>query len=478
MQEELKLVGEDQRNFLAFVESMKSVWQGVGQKHDSVGTPGNNYYGPGGPLSYTMARPDVYSALIQPRSFISSLPIVPSRIINEVTQILTGQTAGTGENPTSVCGDPPSPGRLKFCKVNNPYGQFFIKSNTVEVTGLGLYDAHGVMPIQVRNYSQGNDPLIPDPLRTAGVDFASETALRLYELGTQLQRIMAQIEVDGDSSLAPASTELGWIREYDGLSRQIRDGITDISGVTCPAADSLVVNWGTVVGGEVNGLTFPQLLHDVYYSRQQLARKVGMQGTVWAWVMDERLFRQVAFLFACTYAYARCGDATDANPIGRSAAELERRFVEMQNGQYLLIAGIPVPVMFTSGAELDDSTSPIEGGRVFLVPMGWNGAPLTYLPYAPLTPDMQQWNALGNTTARFTTNGGLYHMAMRSNGFCDELLATGRLRMQVDAPFLAARIDDIDFNSYLGYRSFDVNSSSFLNGGVTAYSNVFTPPEV
>jgi hypothetical protein len=125
----------------------------------------------------------------------------------------------------------------------------------------------------------------------------------------------------------------------------------------------------------------------------------------------------------------------------------------------------------TGGAEVTDSTSPITNGRIFLVPMRWQGNDLTYLHFAPQTQDQEAWNALGNSTGRFISNGGLYHMATRSNGFCDQLLATGRVRLHVDARFLGARVDGISFESYVGYRSFDPNSSSFYDGGITQYTN-------
>lgn len=474
--ENMKLVGEDQRNFVAFMNKMATEWAS-GRKHDPVGSPSQMYYTNGGVLSYPMSRPDVYSALLQPKSFISMLPLMASRVQNEVVTIMTGQTASTGTNPDDVCGEPPQPGNLKFCRVNNVYGQFFVGSKVIDTDQLDLVDHFNVQPIQIQNTAAGNDPLVPDLLKQPNVNFGSEDALKLYEVYTMLQRIMSEIEIDGDSSLAPANTELGWIREYDGLSLKITDGIEDISGTACPAADSLVETWGDTVDATVNGLTLPQLLHDVYFSRQQLARKVGMQGTAFDWVMDERLFRQVAFVFACTYAYARCGDATDALPISRTMAELERRFNEMVNGQFLLIAGMPVPVLFTSGAEVDDSVTPITGGRIFLVPRAWNGRPLTYLQFSAKTQAGNDWDRRSNTTARFISNGGLYRFATRSNGFCDQLLAKGHIRLMVDARFLGARIDDVTFNSYVGYRSYNPNSSSFYNGGVTTYTNTFVPDE-
>lgn len=444
----------------------------LGQKHDPTGTVVGGIYANGGLFSNPIVRPQTFSAIQQPDSFISRLPLFKSLIQNEVSRILTGMTDASGTNPTTVCDNPPIPGNLKACITNLTFGKAFVGSKLKDTTEVGLFDSYGVQPVEVQNWASDTSPLVPDPLRMTGVNFASEAALNLYEVSTFLRRIMARIEIDGNAALEPAATELGWIKEFMGLSRLIVDGITDIYGNACPAADSLVEAWDEAADATVNGLTIVQLIHDLYFAKEDLARQVGMEGTRFYWVMDRRLFRTLVFLFSCTYAMARCTDGSAGNPIERGAAELERRFFEQWNGRYLLISGMPVEVRFTSGAEIEEGTP--NTGRIFLVPDSWNGRALTYLQYFPLdNAQVQEFNRIGNTTGRFYSNAGLYAFATRSNGFCDQLLTVSKLRMKVETPFLAARIDGVTFNNYVGYRNWNPAGSSFYNGGSTFYTQYF-----
>jgi hypothetical protein len=86
----------------------------IGQKNDPSGsTPtastlhGANY-GNGsqyGLFSAPGVRPDRFSALSRPRSMTSLLRPQKSDLINEIVEIVTGQTAGTTTNATGWCAD-------------------------------------------------------------------------------------------------------------------------------------------------------------------------------------------------------------------------------------------------------------------------------------------------------------------------------------------------------------------------------------
>ncbi len=462
-----------EREYKQFIlDTAKALQQGF--KHDPSGSPYTPAYGPGGIFSDPYERPDMFSAVLAPKTFLDALDIMPSNVTNEVTSILTAQTDNTGTNPETTCGTPATPGDLYKCSVVNRFGKLFLGSGVTDVSEIGEMDTFGVQPRQILNYARGDSPLVPEPLRNAKLNPLSESARRLMRVGQAVRIALGRIEVDGDNSLAYNATELGWLKEFDGLSRLIKDGYTDTSGETCPAADSLVEDWNAGTGDTVNGLTWAQALVDAYFSRQQLSRKVGMDGVVWVWVMDERLFRETVFQMACAYAYTRCGDATDAKPVVRQAAEVERLAIEMERGQFLMMGGIRVPVLFTTGAEVTEAEGGVLTGRAYLVPMQWNGAKLTYISYKPMNnSDINEFNQMGNTTARFTSNNGLYIMATRSSGFCDELLVASKMRLQVRTPFLGARFDGVEFSGYIGYRSALPGASSFYSGGTSYFNSPF-----
>lgn len=465
------------QEFTQFAQ-LYDAYKARGAKHDIAdGTAiTGGLYQAGGIFSYPYGNPTVFSALMQPRTFMSVLPLRQSNVENEVVTILTGMTDATGENADTVCGDPPTPGNLKVCRVGLQFGKAYVGSKVFDLTEVGGQEFYSANEVQIQNFAMSGDPLTPDPLRIANASFFSDSARRLFEVGTMLRRILARIEIDGDVTLAPNASELGWIREFSGLSRLVKDGYTDVGGSACPAADSLVETWGDAVDATVNGMTLPQLLNDMYFSRQMLAFQLGMEGTTFALVMDMRLFRSLAYQFACNFVFTRCGNATDALPINRTDEQISNRFREFMAGQYLPLEGMNVPVLFTSGAEVDTSDTPFTAS-IFIVPLSWNGRALTEIEYFNLNNGVvQEFNQMANTTGRMYSNNGLYAFATRSWGFCDQLLAVTKMRLKLWTPFLAARIDDIEFNGYVGYRNWDPAGSSFYNGGTTFYNAQLPDP--
>lgn len=452
---------------------------GIGSKHDPTGAPIANYYGNGGPFSYPYARPEIYSTVLQPTSLWGSLPMRQSRTQNEVREFLTSAAAASGTNPDNVCGVPPIPGALAVCRVWTPFGQYFAGTPVIDVTQVGMYDTYATQPREIQNFVDASGWFVPQPLATPGANLASEEAIQMFTLGTMIARQGATVEIDGDPSLLPAATELGWIKEPRGLSRIITDGYEDVSGTACPALDSIVVDWAAAVDAETSLAydgSLPMLMHDIYFMLQSRARMVGMADTRWAITMPEQLFGRLSFVWACTYALGRCGTSTDTTAtINREMATIEARYNEMRRGQYLLIAGVPVEVRFTTGYEVTEALE-VQTGSIYFVPIRGNGRDLTYLEYFPMdNPDARAFNSFGNTTGRFYANNGLFAFAVRSNGFCDQWLVTYRPRLIVETPFLAARIDGITFSGFIGFRSPFPGNADYVGGGVATYTTPFPP---
>lgn len=430
-------------------------------------------HGAGGIFSEPGGRGGVYSAIVQPLTWIEGLSLVRSEYANEAVEILTAQSATVGTNPTGWCGEPVTPGTLHKCKVIRTLGKMFVGGKKVESPEIGKLKDRADVERQILNFAQQGDPLLPDLLTSAGVNLRSMAAQQLLEIGIAARRAIAPVTIDGNAALASNATNKGWIKEFDGLSRLIKTGYADAASSTaCPAADSLVMTWNAAIDGTVGGRQIVELLHDVYYSRMQLAQDLGFEGIAFEWVMDKRLFRNLVFLFACTYANARCADGGAGKPVSREATAIEARQSEMMQGQYLLIDGQAIPVRFTSGSEVTQSGETLTGD-IFLVPLGWSGGNLTYIEYFPLdNPYLSEWNALSDSVGRQVINNGLYMLAKRSDGFCDQLIAASQMRLMLDTPMLAARVDDVQFQSYVGYRSFDpANTTYWYGGGVSSFGS-------
>jgi hypothetical protein len=139
----------------------------------------------------------------------------------------------------------------------------------------------------------------------------------------------------------------------------------------------------------------------------------------------------------------------------------------------VLIGGEAVPVSFTSGYDTNMTAPAVDS--IYFVPRYGASRELTFLEYFPLNnPVVQEWNRISNTTDRFYTNNGMFAFASRSVGFCDQLLMTTQLRLIVETPFLAGRIDNISFPLVTGFRSPFPGNSSYVNGGTNANFNQFT----
>lgn len=460
--------GMQDANFGRFIEAMKAAF-----KHDpAAGTPYATAYGEGGVFNYAYSRPDLYSAMPVMNTFVGSLAVTVSPIANEIVSVVTGQSDTTGTAPTNFCGDPATVGDLYRCNIVRTYGSLFLKTTKVQVPDVGGFDTYGVQPQTILNYARGDDPYVPEPLRSPNLNPISDMSKLLWQLGNDVRRSIQRIEVTGDGS---TSTRREWITDFDGLERVIKDGYTTAgTATTCEGVDSEVFDWGQAFDATdaTTGLTLPQLIHDLVFSRQDLADITGMSGVTWALVMDKRLFRQLSFIFACAYAYTRCGFTPGAgSPIPQSATEIITAREAMQRGNFLLVSGQQIPVLFTSGAEVENDAGTLTSS-LFGVPMSWNGNPLTYMQHFPLNNTaINEFNQLGGFgVRRFATNNGMYLMATRSDGYCDEILVASKMRLMCDTPFLGFRIDGIEYTGYEGYRDTLPGLSSFVTGGVSAFT--------
>lgn len=464
-----------EREFKAFVtqvvEELNKNGGSMRLKHDITGTPVPTLYGPGGLLSSPYDRPEMWSAQMSNITFLNALPVFKSKVLNEIQRVFTGITAGAKAASDAACAPGDTPGDLKTFDMLRKFGHLKLTSKPVDMSLLGLYDTYGVDERTVLNFAQSNNRFMPDPLR--GMNPASDWAKQLYTLSFEIEQALARVEITGDISQTGAAAAIGWRQEFDGLDKMIRSGYTSATGggYASPAVDSLVEGWNTAIGGSVNGYDIVRLYNAMYFSRQQLARKLGLNVN-WAFVGDERLFFELTFLAGCTYAYARCSDGDAAAPISRTAQEIEARTIEMRNGQYLLVSGLRIPFFMTSGAEVADSEAP--EGTLFIVPLNANGRPVTYLQHAPMdNEDITRYIEANKVDGVVVANNGLYLITTSRTDSCNQTTIQARMRLLVDMPFLGARIDGIEFPGYVGYRSGLVGDASHYNGGTTYWNSPF-----
>ena len=451
----------------------------IGQKNDpSSATPTQSQVLQGqsftnanqyGLFSSPGVRPERFSALMRPRSMASILRPQKSDLINEIVEIMTGQTAGTTTAQTDWCAPGALAGVLKTCQQIYSFGNFKMNTRVTPIQEVGMLRNRADIPGEILNRPPRENPFIPDRMYQL-TDTRNQLQYTLYTLGVQIER---SFETELWRGVAGTNTNItGWWKDFNGLDSLVKTGYVDaVTGLACPAADSIVISWNADVGATVDGSNIVQSFADQYYAVNDTAEQVGLPGVQFAFVLRKEFFRALTEVWSCQYLTYRCQSSNAGQPIQITGDETNRLRLEMQNGQYLLIDGVPVPVVFSDGIQLEQlggGTPKTLRADAYLLPISWNGRPLINVSY----------HDMGNAYAREFANAiypsaeflndGMYMLGKREAGGCVELEISMKMRAFLETPFLAVRWDDISFSYGAQSRVADP-STTFLykNGGST-----------
>lgn len=427
----------------------------------NTGTPSE-----GGIFTAPGVRPDMFSTLGQPMDITSILNPTPSEFAQERVGVLTGQLDTSGTNPDDSCGEPVRPGALKTCQQNYSFGEFYMGSNKMKISDAGMIANRAVTPRRILNEAQTN-PFLPSVLQGANVDFQSIEAQQLFQLGTAMRRAVSVVAITGNPATAAGSAEPGFIREFTGLDNLIVTGHTDaVTGETCPAVDSVVVSFSADVftgTDALSGRKITAIMTDMYFGRQTVAMQLGVTAT-WAWVMPFALFRELTYAYANQY-YETRSPGVVGNPFQTQQEGIKRLQVEMLNGYYLLMDGVPVPVLFSDGIPLEVGGGNYKKADIFLLATSVQGRSGLQFEYFNIdNPYARQLRSRFNGELE-TLNGGMYLLGAERSFDCMELRIVGKMRMWHEAPFLCGKIQDLLFVSNINYRSPLPGVTGYVNGG-------------
>lgn len=457
-------------------------------KHNASGTTptANPVYGPNwngsafGPMSLPGFRDGMFSTLVRPRTLSSLFGVEPSLNANEKIGVMTGVTAGSGTNPSDFCGTAITAGQLKRCVQNYVWGKFKIKSQLVNVMEIGEHNDYAdYQPHHLYNQAAPQSPFLPDLM--GKLDLANRPGIvlnnELFTMGVQTERSFERVLVAGNIATAPASAQPGFIREFNGLERQITTGKADFdTGIACPGVDSTVITWGTGIDQTVAGRTFPMVVRDTYFGLKEIARQVGMDGVEFVLTMPFRMFQALTYVWSCQYWTYAC-TTTTSQPSFTNAQDIRALQVDMQNGYYLLIDGIRVPVVVTDGIrETNASTTVITADEMFILPVMWNGMKLLRLQYKNVgSAEVTEFANYGPAPEFVPMDNGMYLMWSSRTEACKEINLAAKFRVIQDAPFLAAAINTIQYSFAPPTRSADpANTSNHFNGGASRFDGSYT----
>lgn len=425
-----------------------------------------------GTFSKFGSRPQMYSAFPRPYTIAALVSVEKSEYTEELLEIMTGVTDGGGTNSSGFCDDTaPIPGAAKGARQLITFGDWKEKTNLNAVPLLGQLRNRADIPREILNQPPEANPMIPQTMWEFPRDQRDQLQYELFLLGVDLERSLEVVMVRGDKTLTGSNRRRGWIREFTGLTSMIKTGYTDYdTGITAPALDSAVITYNASISSTASdgsGRNFMECLADLFFGIQQRASVTGFEGIRWAFVGRMDLHRAIAYVVACQYFINRCSFAGSTDGNRQDVTNTKQLFDEMVNGQYILIDGVKVPFMYSEGMLREVVANATYKSDLLLVPFDWNGTPLVKLEY------FDMGNPYATKYASYTgpdttvMNNGLYIVGKAKTSLCMEYHFASRMRMILETPFLAGRIDSIQYAFRAPIRDALPGTSFYANGGIS-----------
>lgn len=450
------------------------------------GTPNASYmHGYGGLFSTPGVRAPVFSAMGLPVSgLLKRLPAIANDEDYPLFAILTGQTGNTGTQPTGLCPDYPVVGNLKVCRQYMPFGRRGISSQVFDITRVGRRnDRSEMLDFQlIGNALAGSNqaPNVPGLLGNGSGDILNN------EILSQWYKMAVGLVYSTSADLWAANHDTSTIDFY-GAQKLINTAYRDaLQGTLCPAADSLVRNFGSLtIGQGANGAALVSELVYQYRFVRNLASHIGVKAT-WAYVMRESMFYEVTAVWPCSYYTNRCTtngntNFTDAEALTRMRDEM-RGNLDDYTGQFLWVDGQKVEVI------IDDTIPETQsaGGKfvsdIYLLPMTVNNLPVTfieYFNYDGANGPVKAAQALGGANQQYvmSVDGGRFLLIYKTpTNTCFQYQMQTELRLIERTPFLATRTTNVGYVPLIANRNFDPAApSNYVDGGIIN-NNGFNPP--
>lgn len=452
----------------------------VGEKHDtssatpSVAPPHGVYPGDAnkfGIFSDYGVRPGMWNVTARPRTIGQYIPMERTLILNEMIDVATGVTAGSGNNVTSACTVGPKPGALKKAKIAATFGIIHMSTKIFDVTQAGMRRNRADIDREVFNSASVNNPWLPmiPGMQGEGIVNSSLRA-EAFALAVELERNVGKVHFVGVAGTED-NTYRGVARQWNGLDALIKTGWTDSeTGQVVPSLDAAVVTFGAAVDGGTDafGRNVVTALIDTHYGQEDFLNRISVTPQ-FALVMRPDLFRALAQVWSCAYAIARCSSSSAGTPVTRDAEMQRRLYEDMLRGRYLPMEGMDIPVIVDDSIARQTLGNHYYQSDIYGVALRGNGIPTLYGEYFDMNnPEANEilsafgTNASGDTT---TLNNGMYRVFKRVTGGCYEYDFFARPRLITDAPFAHFRLDDIFYYSHHNTHEPLPSDSFYVNGG-------------
>lgn len=461
---------------------------GDGIRTKAVGsTPTATYAhgGKGGLFSAPgMSRP-LFSAMVLPTQGLATrLPVRTSNETNPLFGIITGVTTSSGSEAEGVCDDPPTAGLSKLCTHTFVFGRMSRQTKVFDIDRVGkVINRSDFTDYQVFGdaFASDGSPMVPGAIANVGALARNEIAKGMFELATSWSRDFAALTWTGNPS---NNTAGGGYMEFYGLETLVNTGYRDaLTGIACPAADSIVRDFA---GLDVHTSpdTAVKWITNTYRNLKFLARKAGLEPVQWVLAMTFGMFYELTDVWPISYLTYRNVITLGSNTAFVQTSDAEKMREGMRGdlynytGQYLLIDGQQVPVV------IDDSIPETDLGGAFRSDLYF--IPLTVLGQVPVA----YWEAFNYDNAGtiefarafapgdsyYTSDSGrfLWHKKPPTN-FCVQLLAKTEPRLLLLTPYLAARLQNLDYQPIEHERSWNPSVPSYYKDGGQTSQDTLVP---
>lgn len=449
-----------------------------GMKHDvPAGGPITTVgYSHGANGLFSLAGPDqrMWSTIVGIKSLATRLPVTaPSVDMNPLVQYLTGVTAGSGDEPDSLCDDAPTAGFRKSGLVNSPFGNYQRQTAQLQINRLGQRVNRGESTdFFVQNMPEVGgslmSPSFPGGQLTAQQIINTEVKAKFFELQIEFTRLLADQLWTGDPTNNVGTYPNDSYSEFQGLEKLVNTGYRDALNQTRIAAlDSDVKDFG---GGRME-TAGPALVTYLTYLWRYLnynADSMNIPNVEWALVMRPSAFWVLSDIWPCAFNTSGCVVPSGSTQFIDATGQREMGN-DMRRRNFLPIDGVEVPVILDNYLP---ETQPVGGvfeSDIYLVPLRAMGMPVLYWEhFDERNPEITTAiNDLG-PQGIFTTGNGEYIVWTKRTNLCIQWQAKIRPRLRLLTPWLAGRLNNVRYSPLQHERDANPAGQYFANGGNTS----------
>lgn len=448
-----------------------------GMKHDVTGAPITAGYshGPGGLLTYPGVDPDIFNAAMANESILGQLPAVATVETNPTYWTFTGVQDTTGSNKVDVCDDAPVAGLAKACLTTAVFGRYELATAQLELNRLGQQiDRADPMDLRLVGTPLGNSAGGvfggPGNPNTPGDVLTNEISRKFWERNVAFQRLLAAQLWGGNPT---NNTAGGGYKEFPGFSRLVNTGYVDAeTGTACASVDSLLSNFANQrIDGTGGGDAIVNAISSIWFHLNDRARRNNLTPTRWIIAMRPQLFYELTKVWPCSYLTYRCQTTTNQQVVV-AGDEQTRMRDDLRRGSYLLIDGVQVEVV------QDDSIPETDGNESGSFPRGCFSSDIYFIPMSVVggrAVTFMQYQQYSNPSLRDAITGrmvlgmieGAFLTWPRQTNQCVQWQSKIEPRLIMRTPWLAARLQNVNYCPVLHTRDSDPDGSYHVDGGRT-----------